>query len=224
MAVLGFLLIVIVIAGACFWLRYTLGGQRAAYLENYAFPPAIQRKLAIKYPHLEAHQIDRAMDALRDYFDCCNRAGWRRTVSMPSQIVDDAWHEFILFTRIYQRFCRRALGRFLHHTPAEAMTSPSVAQHGIKRAWRLACAKERIDPRKPERLPLLFAIDAELGIADGFRYALDCQDRNSPLFGSGYCASHIGCASGCGGDSGGCSDGGGCGGDGCGGGGGCGGD
>ncbi|MNR31971.1 hypothetical protein D3C85_1495160 [compost metagenome] len=71
------------------------------------------------------------------------------------------------------------------------------------------------------QLPLLFAIDALLNIADGYRYSLDCRDKSSPLYGDGYCAGHIGCASGCGGDSGGSSDscsdggdgGGGCGGD-----------
>jgi hypothetical protein len=79
---------------------------------------------------------------------------------MPSQVVDDAWHEFILFTRQYQQFCERGLGRFLHHTPAEAMRSPTDAQDGIKRAWRLACQRDGIDPKAPQSLPLLFALDA----------------------------------------------------------------
>ncbi len=51
---------------------------------------------------------------------------------MPSQVVDDAWHEFILFTRAYQQYCNKALGRYLHHTPAEAMDSPTIAQEGNK--------------------------------------------------------------------------------------------
>lgn len=41
-----------------------------------------------------------------------------------TQIVDDAWHAFILDTPAYAEFCRDALGRFLHHRPAEAMTGP----------------------------------------------------------------------------------------------------
>lgn len=96
------------------------------------------------------------------------------------------------------------------------MTAPTVAQAGIKRAWRLACAREGLDPRRPGRLPLIFALDGMLGIEDGFLYSLDCQDPRSPQHGSGYCASHIGCGSGCAGDSGGSVDGdsgGGCGGD-----------
>ncbi|MGB8543735.1 MAG: hypothetical protein WCD32_00250, partial [Azonexus sp.] len=91
----------------------------------------------------------------------------------------------------------------------------------IKRAWRLACAREGIDPRRPQRLPRLFAMDAALLISGGFIYQLDClaASRDGAI-GTGFCASHIGCSSGCSGDSGG-SDGDG-GGDG--GGGGCGGD
>jgi hypothetical protein len=127
-------------------------------------------------------------------------------VSMPSQVVDVAWHEFILFTRKYEHFCSNAIGRFLHHTPAEAMESQTVAQAGIKKAWRISCLRENISPSSPTKLPLLFSIDAELSIPDGFEYSLNCKKNGS----AGYCAGHIGCG-GCGGDSGGC--GGGCGGD-----------
>jgi hypothetical protein len=139
---------------------------------------------------------------------------------MPSQAVDDAWHEFILFTRQYAQFCRSAFGRFLHHTPAEAMRSPTQASDGIKRTWRLACAGEGIDPERPQRLPRLFAMDAALLIAGGFIYQLDCLAAGCDgAMGAGFCASHIGCGSGCSGDSGssdgdgGSGCGGGCGGD-----------
>ncbi|MBE1188306.1 hypothetical protein IH740_25820, partial [Escherichia coli] len=50
---------------------------------------------------------------------------------------------------------------------------PRQAQEGIQRAWKLACRREGIDPLNPTRLPLLFALDTELAIADGFRYALN---------------------------------------------------
>ena len=133
--------------------------------------------------------------------------GKRRMVAMPSQVVvDDAWHEFILFTRSYRTFCRKALGRFLHHTPTEAMSISSLAQEGIKRAWRLACAKKSISPSNPTRLPPIFAIDSVLNIPNGFIYSLNCQDRNSAAYGDGYCVGHIGCSSGCAGDTGAAAD------------------
>ena len=81
-------------------------------------------------------------------------------------------------------------------TPAEAMSSQTQATEGIRRAWRLACALEHINPKQPERLPRLFALDGALNIENGFRYDTRCTP------GSGnYCASHIGCSSGCGGGS-----------------------
>lgn len=216
------LIILLIVA---FWRRWLKKG-RAGYIDTYPYQGILDKRLAARRPELSAEQRVETLLALTDYFHLCRRAG-RRMVSMPSQAADDAWHEFILFTRYYDKFCRAAFGRFLHHTPAEAMRSPTQASDGLKRAWRLACFHEGIDPKKPDRLPRLFALDAKLGIAGGFVYQLDCLAANGGAAGSDFCASHIGCgsgSSGCGGSSGcsGDSDGGGDGGSGCGG--GCGGD
>lgn len=189
--------------------------SRLSYLQNYRFHPSLHQKVKNRYPHLSDEEVSLVFTALRDYFKLCNQAG-NKTVSMPSQVVDVAWHEFILFTRSYKEFCTRALGRFLHHTPTEAMKTPTLAQEGIKRAWKLSCTQEKINPSSPDYLPLLFAIDTQLNIEDGYRYVLDCMNPASPMYADGYCASHIGCSSGCSGDCGSDSDsadGGGCGGD-----------
>lgn len=175
--------------------------RQLEYIKRYHFHNSIKNKLLKKHPQLTDEQIHLVFRGLRDYFYICNRAK-KKMVAMPSQVVDDAWHEFILFTRAYEKFSKKALGRFLHHTPSEAMASATWAQEGIKRAWRLACAKEKIDPVTPSKLPLLFRIDAMLNISNGFTYALNCRDKNSPGYGQGYCASDIACASGCTGDSG----------------------
>ncbi|AXS81018.1 hypothetical protein [Dechloromonas sp. HYN0024] len=192
------------------WIRQ----RRAAYIAAFPYQRLIDQRLAACRPELTAAQRAEVFAGLVDYFQLCRKAG-RRMVAMPSQAVDEAWHEFILFTRQYDKFCRHAFGRFLHHTPAEAMSTPTQASDGLKRAWRLACASEKIDPKKPDRLPRLFALDAALGISGGFVYQLDCLAAQGAGVGSAYCASHIGCGGGCGGDAV-SSDGGGCGG-GCGG-------
>jgi len=175
--------------------------RQLAYIENYEFPHKVAKRIKEEYPHLSDEDVTIVFDALRDYFYMC-LIGKKQMVSMPSQVVDVAWHEFILFTRNYKEFCTKAIGRFLHHTPTEAMKTPTLAREGIKRAWRLACVKEKIDPSAPCRLPLIFAIDNMLNIEDGFKYSLNCGDKSSPMYGSGYCAGDIGCASGCAGDSG----------------------
>ena len=211
---------VLALLAVVFWRNWSRQ-RRASYLDRFPLQRMLDQRLAARRPELNAEQRTQVFVALNDYFHLCRKAG-RRMVSMPSQAADDAWHEFILFTRHYDKFCGHAFGRFLHHTPAEAMRSPTQASDGLKRAWRLACAHEQIDPKTPERLPRLFALDAALGIAGGFVYQLDCLAASGGASGSDYCASHIGCSSGCSGDSGSSDstggDGGGCGG-GCGGGG-----
>lgn len=186
-----------------FWRGHALQGRLDA-IRAHPFPQSVRMKFRDFQPHLDAAQEQQVFEGLRDYFILCAQARGR-FVSMPSQVADDAWHAFILHTRYYQDFCDKAFGRFLHHTPAEAMSTQTLATEGIQRAWRLACALERINPKQPERLPRLFALDGALNIPNGFRYDTRCTP------GSGnYCASHIGCSSGCGGSSGSnCSDGGG---------------
>ncbi|HEX7724814.1 MAG TPA: hypothetical protein VF438_03720 [Candidatus Paceibacterota bacterium] len=36
---------------------------------------------------------------------------------IPSQRIDEVWHNFILFTEEYQQFCYGHFGRFIHHRP-----------------------------------------------------------------------------------------------------------
>jgi hypothetical protein len=188
--------------------------RRKRFIDAFEFPAWLAAKLREARPGLSREQQALVFDGLRQYFHACRLANGR-FVSMPSKAVDDAWHAFILSTRAYREFCAGAFGRFLHHTPAEAMRTPTLAGEGIRRAWRFCCALEKIDPRAPAALPLLFAVDQALAIPDGYRYDLHC----TPASGT-YCASHVGCSSGCGGgcagdassDGDGGGDGGGCGG------------
>lgn len=34
-------------------------------------------------------------------------------------MIDEMWHNFILFTKDYDFFCKKFLGKFLHHVPTE---------------------------------------------------------------------------------------------------------
>jgi len=57
------------------------------------------------------------------------------------------------------------------------MSSKTQAKEGIKRAWRLACAKEGINLKHPSKLPLIFHIDTTLNIVGGFKYELNCAKK-----------------------------------------------
>lgn len=48
---------------------------------------------------------------------------------MHSLRVDEAWHQFILFTKQYSEFCERFFGRYVHHSPSnspDALAPPPV--------------------------------------------------------------------------------------------------
>ncbi|MBL8483249.1 MAG: hypothetical protein JNJ60_13710 [Rhodocyclaceae bacterium] len=203
--------------------------QRLEYIRSFELPRGLFDKLQKRRPALSLKDCQLVAHALRQFFLAYAMSG-RQFVSMPSQVADDLWHEFILYTKNYDNFCRRAFGGFLHHTPAAAIGSNQSADAGLRRCWRYVCREENINPRKPTRLPLLFAIDAKLAIADGFIYTADCRAARAQPAGAGviHCGSDLGgggsdsAGGSSDGDSADCGDGGGggCGGGGCGGGGG----
>ncbi|WP_028312005.1 glycine-rich domain-containing protein [Derxia gummosa] len=186
--------------------------RRARFIERYEWPAGLMDRLARRHPQLDAQQRLQVERALRQFFLAYLRGG-RRFVAMPSQAADDLWHEFILYTRNYDAFCRRAFGRFLHHTPAAVLGGgPKRSDAGLRHCWRQACALEHLDPRRPRRLPLLFGLDAALGIAGGFVYVADC--RGLEARGDGvHCGADLGGGGDGGSDGGACGDGGDAGGD-----------
>ena len=94
--------------------------KRAEFIRRYQFPPGLFERLDKVRPGLDLKSKQLIARGLRKFFLAHLTSG-RRFVSMPSQAVDDLWHEFILYTRNYDVFCKQAFGRFLHHTPAVAL-------------------------------------------------------------------------------------------------------
>ena len=166
--------------------RKLRAARRAELIRRYAFPKGLIEKLQARRPGLPAKDGQLVARALRQYF-LAHLASGRQFVSMPSQVTDDLWHEFILYTRNYEDFCRRAFGRFMHHTPAVVLGKGQQGNAGLRRTWWFCCKDENINPSKPTRLPLLFAIDSKLGIADGFRYVPDCSALVEGGSASAYC-------------------------------------
>jgi hypothetical protein len=171
------------------WRRAT----RAEFIRSTGLPPGLFEKLKQKHPTLDAKQFQLVARGLRHFFLAHLKSGCR-FVAMPSQIVDDLWHEFILYTKHYDAFCNKAFGKFMHHTPAIVLTDNRDDNTGLRRIWWFACLEENINPRKATRLPLLFALDSKLGIANGFRYDLRCKRRDMNAVASGACSGGSHCA------------------------------
>ncbi len=215
---------------------WVLAARRAEFIRTYRLPDGLFDKVRKKHPDLSLKDCQLVGHALRQFFLTYLKSQFK-FVSMPSQVVDDLWHELILYTRQYELFCKQAFGRFMHHSPAVVLSAEQRGNEGLRRCWYFACREENIDPRKATRLPLLFAIDRKLEIADGFVYEIDCLGAEAIARHPGvklHCTGNLvstrkaagatgscgsGCSGGGGGGHGGCSGGcsGGCGG-GCGGG------
>ncbi|HSV59732.1 MAG TPA: hypothetical protein VLJ19_12610 [Variovorax sp.] len=172
---------------------------RRQFLREAELPAFLGPKLCAAYPGLRPRDADLVLHGLRQFFIAHSRSG-HRFVAMPSKVVDTAWHEFILHTRGYQRWCQTAFGRMLHHSPAEVLGKDARRNDGLRRSWYWACMEESIDPRKPLRLPLLLALDAKFDVPGGFRYQPDCSDIDRAAGTGAHCGSDFG-SGGCAGDA-----------------------
>ncbi len=167
------------------WSRWRRAA-RADYIRSYMFPPGLLDKLVKLRPELSLKDRQLVARALRQYFLVYLKSGYLH-IAMPSQVVDDLWHEFILYTKNYELFCRKAFGRFMHHTPAAVLGQSRRNNDGLRRTWWYACLEENINPRQATRLPLLFALDGKWNLADGFRYEPDCSVLRTNSDGTVYC-------------------------------------
>ncbi|MCZ8255638.1 MAG: hypothetical protein O9327_08250, partial [Polaromonas sp.] len=148
--------------------------ERSRLVREAPLPNFLKHKLVATYPHLTLRDAELVERGLRQFFIACQRSN-RRFVAMPSQVVDSMWHEFILHTSAYREWCNLVVGRFIDHVPAEVLGRKASTNDGLRRAWYWACREESINPKKPSRLPLLFALDAKFAIPGGFVYLADCK-------------------------------------------------
>jgi hypothetical protein len=194
--------------------------RRRRFIENYEFSTTLIVRLSHELG--DRRKADIALEGLRGWYLASLYADGR-LIGMPSRVVDEAWHNMILFTGEYMWFCDRAFGRYLHHTPDLAL---AVSMNDLL-AETLAIVEEH-------GLPMaLFAADGEAGIEGGrvwsspdlHRLRQAATTAREPRRARRSVAASFGGSGGgffdIGGflDGGGGSDGGGCGGGGCGGGG-----
>jgi uncharacterized membrane protein YgcG len=146
--------------------------KRAEFIQRYAFPAELRNRLQSN-TGLGLEQSGRVLEGLRQYFLAClaaQRKPIAKEVGMPSKAVDAAWHEFILLTKEYAKFCDQAFGKYLHHTPKAMMDTPTPAAlantlHQLRgqslspAGWAMVGS-----------VPLLFALDRELGFKGGHVY------------------------------------------------------
>jgi len=53
-------------------------------------------------------------------------------VVMTSEIIDEVWHNLILFTKNYQEFTMLVYGEYSHHLSSIAAYSPPITDNDVK--------------------------------------------------------------------------------------------
>ena len=146
--------------------------ERARFIQDYRFPAELRNRLQAN-TGLTLEQSGRVLEGLRQYFLAClaaQRKAIAKEVGMPSKAVDAAWHEFIVLTKEYAKFCEQAFGRYLHHTPKAMMDTPAQAAvantlHQLRNPALTPAGWAMVGT-----MPLLFALDRELGFKEGHLY------------------------------------------------------
>jgi hypothetical protein len=176
---------------ASFWIRGH-DTSRMATIDGFAFPSSALHRFTQRHPEIDTDGLAAVQAATRQWFRLAVRDR-RSRMSMPSTAVDDLWHELVQHPREYAAFCDVALGRFLPHEPEPATTAGSAAANrsgALLATLRLAQQDEGGDA---SRLPLLFRIDAQLGVPGGRCYLLDCGGRHECFPSTGQtCLRHLG--------------------------------
>jgi hypothetical protein len=185
-------------------------------IAEWDLPEHIWRTVARRFPLVGERDVRNEVDhGLRDCFICCAWRG-RRSLGMPSRLVDEAWHALILDSVAYIALCREAIGLYLHHFPEDSIEgeqSPAL----VNTVWAWDRSQAGRDHES-----LLWDLDERHGVEDPWGIsAMELTRIRAGAYAGGAsgCGAGAGVAGDCPPDSGG----GGCGGGGCSGGGGSGG-
>ncbi len=107
------------------WLNY----RREEFIRSYRWPAGLLERLERHHAGFERKDSALVSRGLRQFFLAYLRSG-QKFVSMPSQIADDLWHEFILYTREYQAFCSQGVRRLPASHPGRRAERQPQEQRG----------------------------------------------------------------------------------------------
>jgi hypothetical protein len=99
--------------------------RRVAAVDAYEFSASVRQRFRLKHPDLGIPSFTLIEAATHQWFRLHARRPKAR-LSMPSTVVDDLWHEMLLYTRDYAVFCDAAFGRFHPPTAPKACTGAAI--------------------------------------------------------------------------------------------------
>lgn len=158
--------------------------RRAEFIRHQPFPKGLYAALKREHPAFGDKECQLVGLALRQFFGAWNRGGFAPMLA-PSVAVVSLWRALAADAPAWARWQAQAFGG--RDFPPTAACGLRAGERGpntqLRRCWWQACRLENIHPWKPTRLPLLFALDAKLGVAGGIAWSLpgrwEAQRRSS---------------------------------------------
>lgn len=99
-------------------------------IDRYEIPFVEERMLSKKL--IQPEQVSDAVFEFKRFMGLLYlNSGTPGSLAVASPVVDEVWHQFILFTRQYAEFCEKVVGRFLHHRPRTTFT-PTDPQGAVR--------------------------------------------------------------------------------------------
>ena len=160
--------------------------RRAEFIRTYRWPPGLLKRLEKHHPGFERKDSALVSRGLAAIFP-------RLPDERQAPRLDALASRRRSLARIHPVHARLRcvlpprLRRLPHHTPAVVLSEHRKSNEGLRRVWWYCCKYENIDPVSPTRLPLLFALDSKLKIANGFVYHPDCEELRKNGSGAAYC-------------------------------------
>ncbi len=106
---------------------------------------------------------------LAQFFEACRLQREQGACALPSKAADSVWHVWLKLDPVgLADWQQRHFGRVVEHRESSDLGSP--VDDCLARTWVGACRSESYSPLDA-RLPLLFALDGDLGLPTGWAYA-----------------------------------------------------
>jgi hypothetical protein len=162
--------------------------RRQEFVASIVLPDDLGRSLRARLP--EGSSISLAKTGLRQWLRLHVVAAER--LMLPSVAVEMLWAEFMK-SKGSEEFQRRAYPRALRTERSSkllALQAPRRDSDAAALTFAMACFDEGLDALHRSRLPVLFAVDDELGIAGGQRWTLYCGRAACSPGGGQRCVKH----------------------------------
>lgn len=162
---------------------------RIKFIEHYTLPNIVTKKFLVEHNYLSAKQTDNVIIGLKQFFMIYSLSMSEGRIPkngfmMPSRIVDELWHNFMLDSENYAKFCTQAFGKMFHHKPG--MDSGGNKKINLLKTFppELVNTYQYIRKLKDYSslyvigsVPVLFALDSILHIDKGFYYDLESMNN-----------------------------------------------